>query len=124
MENDRMPESGNPNRIEELSFRFAIRIVRMVKYLRNTKKESVLSRQILRSGTSIGANVSEAQEAQSKADFISKMSISLKETAETIYWIKLFEATDYLTAREASSLLSEANELKKLLTSIIMTSKE
>ena len=109
---------------EEKSFSFAVRIVRMCLFLRHTKKEYVLSKQILRSGTSIGANVSEAQQAQSKADFIAKMSIALKEAAETNYWIRLLQATGYLTERGASSLLTDCRELERILTAILRTSKE
>lgn len=78
------------------SFDFAVRIVNLYKYLTNEQKEYVLSKQLLRCGTNIGANISEAQRAQSKADFISKMSIALKEANETLYWLKLLYKTDYL----------------------------
>ena len=84
------------NIIVDKSFDFAVRIVNLNKYLNNEQKEYVLSKQLLRSGTSIGANVSEAERAQSKADFISKMSIALKEANETNYWLKLLYKTDYL----------------------------
>ena len=112
---------GNP--IEDKSFEFAVRIVKLSRYLCNQKKETVLSKQILRSGTSIGANIAEAQQAQSNADFISKMNISLKEAAETKYWIRLLEATDYLTKEESDSVLSDCIELEKMLYSIVRTSK-
>ena len=85
------------NIIVDKSFDFAVRIVNLNKYLYNEQKEYVLSKQLLRSGTSIGANVSEAERAQSKADFISKMSIALKEANETNYWLKLLYKTDYLS---------------------------
>ena len=85
------------NIIVDKSFDFAVRIVNSNKYLNNEQKEYVLSKQLLRSGTSIGANVSEAERAQSKADFISKMSIALKEANETNYWLKLLYKTDYLS---------------------------
>ena len=111
------------NKVEKKSFDFAIRIVKLYKYLCNEKKDYVLSKQILRSGTSIGANVAEAQQAQSKLDFISKISIALKETAETKYWIRLLNATDYLTDNETVSILSECIELEKLLTSINKSAK-
>jgi len=87
------------------------------------KKEYVLSKQLLRSGTSIGANIAEAQQAQSDADFLSKMNISLKEAAETKYWIRLLKATDYLTETESQSILLECIEIEKLLYSIVRTSK-
>lgn len=84
------------NIIEKKSFDFAIRIVKLYKFLCNEKNEFVLSKQLLRSGTSIGANVAEAQQAQSKADFISKISIALKEATESKYWLRLLNATDYI----------------------------
>ena len=111
------------NLIENKSFGFAVRIVKLSRYLNEQKNEFVLSKQILRSGTSIGANVAEAQQAQSDADFISKMNIALKEAAETKYWIKLLEATDYLSKSETQSILTECIELEKILFSIIRTSK-
>ena len=86
--------------IEQKSFRFAIRIVNLCRHVRSTKKEYTLSEQLLRSGTSIGANITEAQQAQSKADFVSKLSIALKEASETKYWIRLLHATEYLSAQE------------------------
>ena len=107
------------NQISEKSFRFAVRTVNVYKHLSGEKKEFVLSKQLLRSGTSIGANVSEAQQAQSRADFISKLNIALKEASETEYWIRLLQATDYLTQREADSLLADCTELEKLLVSIV-----
>ena len=111
------------NIIEDKSFDFAVRIVKLNKYLNEQKKEFVLSKQLLRSGTSIGANIAEAQQAQSNADFLSKMNISLKEAAETKYWIRLLKATDYLTESETQSILSECIEIEKLLYSIVRTSK-
>ena len=105
------------------SFDFAVRIVRLYQYL-NDKHEFVMSKQVLRSGTSIGANVSEALEAQSKRDYISKMSIALKEASETIYWLKLLAATDYLTEQQYQSIYNDALEIKKILTAIIKTAKQ
>ena len=102
------------NIIEEKSFAFAVRIVNLYKHLSETEKEFVLSKQLLRSGTSIGANVAEAQQAQSKADFISKMSIALKETSETKYWIRLLASTGYLTEAESVSILDDCVELEKI----------
>ena len=110
--------------IEDKSFQFAVRIVKLCKHLRNTKKEYTLSKQLLRSGTGIGANVAESQQAQSKADFISKLSISLKETAETKYWIRLLKAADYLSETEYQSIISDCVEIEKILVSILKTSKE
>lgn len=111
------------NTIEEKSFDFAVRIVNLKDYLINERKEFDLSRQILRSGTSIGANVSEAQQAQSQADFLSKINIALKEAAETKYWLKLLRATDKLTEKETESILSECVEIEKILYSIVRTTK-
>ena len=110
--------------IETKSFDFAVRIVNLYKFLNEQKKEYTLSKQLLRSGTSIGANVTEAQQAQSRPDFISKLSIALKETSESKYFIRLLQATDYLTEAQAKSILSDCVEIEKLLISIIKTSKE
>ncbi len=112
------------NVIETKSFNFAVRIVNLYKYLSDAKKERTLSLQLLRSGTSIGANIAEAEQAQSKPDFVSKMSIALKETAETKYWIKLLQATEFLSEKESTSLLSDCIELEKLLVTIIKSSKQ
>ena len=112
------------NIIEKKSFDFAIRIVRLYKYLCDNKKEFVLSKQLLRSGTSIGANVAEAQQAQSKADFISKMSIALKEATETNYWLRLLNATDYLSDIEIKTILADCIEIEKILTTILKSSRE
>ena len=109
--------------VEEKSFLFAIRIVNLSKYLAE-KNEHVLSKQILRSGTSIGANIAEAQQAQSTADFISKLNIALKESSETNYWLRLLNATKYLTDTEFSSLLNDCREIEKMLTAIIKSSKK
>ena len=111
------------NIIEKKSFDFAIRIVRLYRYLCEKKKEFVLSKQLLRSGTSIGANVAEAQQAQSKADFVSKISIALKETTETKYWLRLLNATDYLSDIEIKTILADCVEIEKILTSILKSSK-
>ena len=111
------------NVVEEKSFRFAIRIVNLYKFLTSQKKEYILSKQLLRAGTSIGANVAEAQQAQSRPDFVSKLSIALKETSETKYWLRLLNATDYLNTPEFSSILSDCIELEKLLVTIVRTTK-
>jgi len=111
------------NAIEQKSFRFAVRVVRLCKHLRENRKEYILSKQLLRSGTGIGANVVESQQGQSRADFISKLSIALKEAVETDYWLRLLKETDYLTDTEFSSIHSDCRELEKLLTSIIKTSR-
>ena len=109
--------------LEQKSFSFAVRIVDLCKHLRNTKKEYTLSKQLLRSGTGIGANIAEAQQAQSKADFISKLSIALKETTETKYWIRLMSATGYLSEQEYLSIFSDCVELEKILVSSLKTAK-
>jgi four helix bundle protein len=110
------------NVIKEKSFLFAIEIVSIYKVLAE-RKEFVLSKQVLRSGTSIGANVRESEHAQSKADFIHKLSISLKEANETEYWLDLLYETKYITQIEFENLKPKIIELLKLLTSIINTSK-
>ena len=110
--------------ITEKSFQFAVRIVKLCKHLRGSKKEYTLSKQLLRSGTSIGANTAEAQQAQSKADFIAKLSIALKEATETKYWIRLLHATDFLTEHEFQSIFSDCIELEKILVSILKSSKD
>ena len=92
------------NIIENKSFDFAVRVVNMYKHLTVNKNEYILSKQLLKSGTSIGANVSEAQKAQSKADFHTKMTIALKEANETYYWLRLLYKTNFLTSKEFSSI--------------------
>ena len=108
----------------EKAFKFSIRIVNLYKYLVKEQREYVLSKQILRSGTSIGANIKEGLYSQSKKDFISKMNIALKEAAETEYWIELLKETDYLKKDLSDSILSDAIEIRKMLTSIVKTSRE
>lgn len=114
-------ENVESNLIEEKSFQFAVRIVNLYRYLCEQKKEYTLSKQLLRSGTSIGANVAEAQQPQSMNDFIAKLSISLKEATETKYWLRLLCSTGYLTTGEAESMLRDCTELEKLLTAILKT---
>ena len=104
--------------IESKSFDFAVRIVKLYQYLCEEKKEYILSKQLLRCGTSIGANVSEAQRGQSKPDFYSKMAIALKEANETYYWIRLMHSTEYLSDKEYSSLDSDINEIISILVAI------
>ena len=106
------------------SIDFAVRIVNLNKYLYQEKREEVLSKQLLRSGTSIGANVREAVYAQSRKDFISKMSIALKEASETEYWLELLYKTEYLTNEQYDSIRHDCSEVAKLLTAIVKTSKE
>ena len=111
------------NVIKEKSYAFAIRVVRMYKTLVMREKEYVLSKQCLLSGTAIGALVAESEHAQSKADFISKTSIALKEANESLYWLDLLKDTDYLSESEHRSLYQDADELVKILVSILKTSK-
>ena len=110
--------------VQEKSFHFAVRIVKLCKHLREEKKEFIITKQLLRSGTSIGANVAEAQQAQSKLDFVHKMSIALKEASETHYWLRLLHATDYLSNRAMESIIPDCSELEKILTAIIKAAKE
>ena len=110
--------------LEEKSLKFAIRIVNLYKYLIDEKKEFVMSKQVLRSGTSIGANIAEAQYAQSKADFLTKMHISLKEASETIYWLKLLNRTNYLDDNMFESLKTDCDELIRITVASIKTAKK
>jgi four helix bundle protein len=107
----------------EKAFKFAVRIVKLYRFLCEDKKEYVLSKQILRSGTSIGANIKEALQAQSKKDYLSKMNIALKEASETEYWIELLAATDYLDKSMYDSILLDCIELIKILVSTVKTTK-
>ena len=109
--------------LEEKSQKFAIRIVNLYKYLVNEKKENVMSKQVLRSGTSIGANIAEAQYAQSKADFLSKMHIALKEASETKFWLNLLYSTSYIN-NSHTSIMNDCDELLKLLTATCKTTKK
>ena len=112
------------NAVEEKSFRFAVRIAKLYKHISESKKEYVLSKQLLRAGTSIGANVAEAQQAQSRPDFISKLSIALKETSETKYWLRLLRECEYLSGDEFDSVFRDCVEIEKLLVSIVKTSQQ
>ena len=104
--------------IQNKSFGFAVRIVNLYKFLTQEKQEYVMSKQLLKCGTSIGANVAEAQKAQTKPDFNAKMNIALKEAGETQYWLKLLHKTDYLTKSEFDSIESDAKEITAILTAI------
>ena len=108
----------------EKSFAFAVRIVNLYKHLTGKYKEYVISKQLLRSGTSIGANVAEAQRGQSKADFTAKMSIALKEANETQYWLKLLYKTNYLNESQYNSLNTDIDDLISVLTAICKTSNK
>lgn len=112
-----------PNVIRDKSFAFAVRTVKLYQFLCEQKKEFVLSKQLLRSGTSVGAMVREAEHAQTKKDFIHEMSIAQKEINETIYWLELLQTTDYITREQFESINTDAVGIIKLITSILKTSK-
>jgi len=112
------------NILKDKSFAFAVRTYKLYKYLVDTKKEFVLSKQLLRSGTSIGANVREAYNAASKNDFIHKLSIAQKEADETIYWLELLSEVGLLTKKEFESMQIEATALLKIIRSSILTTKK
>ena len=112
------------NLIVDKSKAFAVRIVNLYKYLCSEKKEYVLSKQLLRSGTSIGANVKEAIRGQSREDFVHKLSIYLKEESESEYWLELLHETDYITQAQFESIIADCRELIRVLSSIIKTTKE
>ena len=112
------------NILIDKSIAFAARIIKLHHYLIKTKKETIISKQIVRSGTSIGANINEANYGQSKADFVSKMHIALKETAETEYWLKLLTMSECITEDMGQSLLKDCLEIKRMLIASINTAKE
>ena len=120
MENS-MEQSGTA---KEKSLRFAVRIVKLYQYLCSEKTEYVLSKQVLRSGTSIGANLAEAETAVSKNDFLNKVYIALKECSETLYWLELLKETEYLTDTMYQSLNRDCVELKRMLSATTKTMKE
>ena len=111
------------NVVREKSFGFALRIVRLARFLQEERREFVLSKQALKSGTSIGAQIREAEHAESRADVTHKMSIALKEANETLYWIELLKGSEYLDANISDSLHSDCEELVKLLVAIVKSSK-
>ena len=110
--------------IKDKSFAFAVRVIKVYKHLSETKKEYILSKQLLRAGTSIGANVREAQNAESRADFIHKLAIAQKEAGETVYWIELLGATEYLSDSEFQSINADAVSVLKILTAILKSTKK
>lgn len=112
------------NILIDKSIDFGARVVKLSRFLVNTKHENILSKQILRSGTSIGANINEAQYGNSKADFIAKLHIALKETAETEYWLHILEKSDYLVENIVSPLLNDCLEIKRILIASINTAKD
>ncbi len=118
-----MGRDGKENPARDKSYDFALRIIKLYKYLIEEKKEYVLSKQILRSGTSIGANVEEAIGGQSRRDFLAKISIAYKETRESHYWLRLLRDSSFLDPEVAQSLLSDCEELLKILGSIQKTTK-
>jgi len=109
--------------LQDKSLLFAVRCVNMYRYLTNEKKEYVLSKQMLRSGTSIGANITESRNAQSDADFISKLSIALKEADETAYWFELMKMTEYISEEEYVSVNNDLGELVAMLVTTLKTKK-
>ncbi len=109
--------------VQEKSFSFAVRVVILYKYLITERKEYVLSKQLLRSGAAVGALIRDAEQAESKADFIHKLAISLKEASESDYWLDLLYETGYLESKACDSIKMDNIELLKLLTSIIKTAK-
>lgn len=111
------------NIVKKKSFEFAIRVVKLYQYLQTDKKEYVLSKQLLRSGTSVGAMVREAEHSESKADFIHKLAIAQKEINECIYWLELLNASGYLSQQQFASINTDAIEIIKLITSIIKSTK-
>ena len=106
------------------STRFAVRIVKLYQYLSETKRETVMSKQLLRCGTSIGANITEAEAAVSRKEFLSKMQIAFKECAETQYWFDLLHETSYISGKEYDSVSRDCDELRRMLSAITKTTKE
>ena len=109
--------------LKNKSYAFALRIIKLFEYLQEEKKEFILSKQVLRSGTAIGALISESKYAQSKADFINKLSVALKEASETNYWLDLLNDSEYITKKMYNSIKPDIDELLKILTTSIKTSK-
>ena len=114
----------NESILKNKSFAFAVRIVKLYKYLSEEKKEFVLSKQVLRSGTSVGAMVREAEHSESKADFVHKLAIAQKEINETLYWLELLSETEFISINEFNSINADAVEIIKMLTSSIKTAKQ
>ena len=112
------------NIILQKGYSFALAIIKLYKFLSTEKKEFVLSKQILKSGTSIGANINEALSSESKKDFVHKLGIALKESRETSYWLNLLKDSEYITDQQFNELATECNALIRILSSIILTTKE
>ena len=110
--------------VRDKSMDFAVRIVKLSKYLNEQKQEYVIAKQVLRSGTSIGANIAEAQRGQSKRDFIAKMSIALCEASETNYWLELLVRTEYITAEQYEGMATDCRTIERMLTLILKTSRQ
>jgi four helix bundle protein len=123
MQNAKWGEPLKENQVLEMSFEFAVRIVNLYKYLTGERKEYVMSKQLLRCGTSIGANVTEAQRGQNKADFYAKMCIALKEANETQYWLRLLHRTEYLNTSHFDSINTDIQQMLGLLTAICKTTE-
>ena len=111
------------NVLKTKSFRFAVRIVELYKYLWDSKKEFIISKQILRSGTSVGANIREAEHSESKSDFVHKMAIAQKEINETLYWLELLNVSNCINTKQFNSINADAVEIIKLITTSIKTAK-
>lgn len=111
------------NPVREKSFKLAVRVVKLYKFLLKEKREEIMSKQLMRSGTSVGAMVREAVHAESKKDFVHKMSIAQKENNETLYWLELLKETDYLTEQQFDNIYKDADEVMSIIISIIKTTK-
>jgi len=116
--------SGRNGAIERKSFAFAVRVINLYKFLKKDKREFVMSKQLLRSGTAIGALVAEAVNAESKRDFIHKLGIAQKECGESIYWLRLLNETKFVTEIQSKSMITDSSELLKMLRSSIMTARK
>ena len=112
------------NKIKSKSFSFAVRIVKLYQYLKNEKNEFVISKQLLKSGTSIGALIRESEHSESKSDFIHKLAIAQKETNESLYWLELLFSTDIISKEQFESINNDAVEIIKILTAIIKSTKQ
>ena len=112
------------NIIKDKSFKFAVRIIRLYQYLRRDKREYILSKQVVRSGTSVGAMIRESEHAETRKDFLHKIAVAQKEINETIYWLDLLKETDYLTEKYYNSIHSDAVEIIKIITSILISTKK
>lgn len=113
-----------PNPVQDKSYAFALSIIQLSKKVQTTKKEFVLSRQVVRSGTSIGANIEEATAGLTKKDFTAKMSVASKEARETKYWLRLLRDSEYVDKAVANPLIADADELIRMLTAIVKSSQE